>query len=405
LRQHIPKVTRLSALACLITAATACGVSVEGDDPPRGVIYEPVGLALHPANRYLYVVNSNFSLNYRRDRGGSVVVVDTDTLELLPNSGVQIGTFGGEIALNSPANGEPTRAYVTVRGDRSLVALDLSDGGARLRCGGGVLTAACALSTGGEDPFALSVRTLEFNVQGQPTQVDLVAVAHLLGEDVAAFAIRGDDLRSFNRVSSPLIAGAGGIARSPRTNQFYVTGRFEGAVVSFRPVFSADGEVEGLFETGSATIDRASPFSGVDSRGIAFNKAGTMAFVANRAPDSLLFVDVGPADPQTGAGARNRVVDALTMPSAPASVLVVEVAPGRELVYVTAYDEEEVIVIDPQTRAIVDAIELPSGGYSMAADTQRHKRLYVSLFEDDQIGVIDLDPDAEGFHTVTEVFP
>jgi DNA-binding beta-propeller fold protein YncE len=405
LRQHLLGIARLTAAICLVSALGACGVNVEGDDPPANSIYEPVGLALHPSGRYLYVVNSNFDLAYRRDRGGSVVVVDTDTMNIVPGGGVQVGTFGGLIQLNSPASGDPTRAYVAVRGDRTVVALELSEDGSQLRCNGEQTSQACVLPTPNEDPFGLSVRSLEFDIDGVSTPVDLVAVSHLLGDSVTAFAIPGDGLAGFTRVTSPLISGGNAIARSPRTNHFYVTGRFESSVVAFRPVFDSDGEIEGLFETGSVDIDRAAPFGGVDSRGIDFNQAGTMAFVANRAPDSLLLVDVGPTDPQTGAGARNVVVDTIQMPASPATVRAVEVEPGRELVYVSIFGQEEVVVVDPVTRTIIQNIALPSEGFDLVADTVLHKRLYVSLFEENTIGYIDLDPSSETFHQFQGVLP
>lgn len=394
-----------AALACVCAGwGVSCGVEVQGPEPPRDRLVFPVGLALHPSGNFLYVVNSNFDVEFREDRGGTVSVIDTDRLEIIPDAGVQIGTFGGEIKLNAPPEGGPTHAYVAVRGDRSVTALDIESGGAVLRCNGQVLTEACQVRTAGDDPFGLAVATVEVNAPSTgPLWVDFVAVAHLIGGNVSAFSFRGEgSSRSTTQVSAPLVSGANAIAQSPRTGQFYVSSRFTNTVVGFRPVFSAEGDLEAVFQTDEVTVEGAAPFNGLDSRGIGFNGAGTMAFVANRGPNSLLFVDVGPTDPLTGAGTRNRVVDVLPLPGAPADVQVLTVG-GRELVYVTSYASELVTVIDPVSHAVIGTIDVPGQPYGMAVDQVRHQRLYLSLFNAGAVAVVDLDPTSPSFHEVIAV--
>ncbi len=387
--------------ALLISMAAACGVDVVGDDPPLDAIYDPVGIALHPSGQYLYVVNSNFDLDFREDRGGTVVAIDTDTLEVIPSATVQIGTFGGDIVLNSPAEGPPTRAYVAVRGDKTVTALDLSATGAQLSCKGGRLTAACRIPTLNDDPFGLAVTSSEIALEGRTARMDFIGVAHLLGGNVTGLTVLDDEVAAFSRVSAPLVSGANDVALSPRNGQFYTTSRFSNAVVAFRPVIDK-GKIAGIFETAEVTIDNARPAGGFDSRGIAFNAEGTLAFVANRGPDSLVFIDVGPTDPQTGSGTRNVVVDVLFMPNAPAEIAVIDVG-GKTLLYVTSFEGKAITVVDPESRAVVDNIDLFSGPYGVAVDQERHKRLYVTLFGDDAVGIIDIDPASPSFNTLSGV--
>lgn len=399
-----------AARVCLLMATVAsamawsgCGAEVVGDDPPLDRIFDPVGIALHPSGRYLYVVNSNFDLDYREDRGGTVTVVDTDTLGVIPGSTVQIGTFGGDIALNAPPGGQgPTRAYVAVRGDKSVTALDLSEDGSALSCQGDTLSTRCRIPTSNEDPFGLAVASFDLEIDGQSTAVDFVAVAHLLGGDITGLTIRGESLDGFSRSNADIAVGANDIARSPRTGQFYVTSRFDNDVKAFRPVIGPRGELSGVFETASVGIDNAAPSGGFDSRGIAFNASGTMAFVANRGPDSLVFIDVGPTDPETGGGTRNAVVDVMLMPEDPAEIAPVEID-GRELLYVSSFSSKSITVVDPVTRAIVGNVELSSSPYGMAVDQLRHRRLYVSLFSEGAVGVVDIDPASPSFNQMTAV--
>lgn len=391
-------------LTCALLAS--CGVTVVGDDPPLDEFYGPVGMALHPTGKYLYVVNSNNALEYREDRGGSVVVVDTDRGEIVPGGSVQIGSFGGSIALNSPANGEPSKAYVAVRGDSSLTVLDLEGGGASFRCKGETLSAACRLVLENGDPFGLAVTTTTRNSVGddaaEPMEVDFVSVAHLLGSQITGVSLLNGDLRASSLVTASLVAGANDVALSARNNHFYATSRFTNTVVSFRPVFGTDGHIEGLFRVDEVEVENAAPYNGVDSRGIAFGEGGKMAYVANRGPDSLLFMDIGPTDAQSGSGSRNQIVDSMVMPAEPSDVAVVDFG-DEELIYVTAYNASQIMVVDPKTRTVVETIEMSSPPYEMVIDSVRHKRIYASLFEENAVAVIDIDPESASFNQVISV--
>lgn len=395
----------LAALSSVVAvfALASCGVDVPGDDPPYDRLHFPVGMALHPEGEFLYVVNSNFDVSYREDRGGTVMVMNTDELAIMPEGTVQIGTFGGDIALNS-VEGEPTRAYIGVRGNESLTVLDVEGRGSRLRCDGGRRSAPCQMPTGSKDPFGLVVSTTPLTGEdGQESLVDFVAVTHLTGGNISAFTVKGEgSRRSFSRVSSPLVSGANDIAQSPRTGQFYATSRFTNTIVSFRPSIDPDGDVVALFETDEIVVNNASPGRGLDSRGIAFNRAGTMAYVANRGPDAVVVIDVGPTNASTGSGSHNAIVDVIYMPNDPAEIELVEID-GRDLLYVTSYETDQIVVVDPKTRLIVELIEMPAKPYTMTVDTVRYQRLYVTLFNEHAIAVVDIDPDSPSFNQVTAV--
>ena len=381
-----------------------CGIEVEGPEPPEGVLYSPVGIALHPNGKYLYVVNSNFDLNYREDRGGSVVVVDTDDLTISPYklSGVQIGSFGGDIKLNDPADGQPTRAFVAVRGNRSVTVLNIEDNGSKLSCDGRSLSTLCEITTNNEDPFGLDVATFTTELEAAgSTELDFVAVTHLLGTDVTTFTLKSGpvDAQPF---SATLISGANDIARSPRTGQFYATNRFSGSVTAFRPVFDLNADVTAIVKTGDIFIENAQPYSGLDSRAIAFNGDGTRAFITNRGPRSLLIADVGPSNLEANSGTRNRVIDAITLPQDPADLAVISTG-DADLIYVASYESSVISVINPRTRTIVDSIKIPGEPYAMAVDQNRHQRIYVSLFADNAIAVVDIDPTSPSFNQVVSV--
>ncbi len=389
----------------LALLTSACGVDVIGDDPPLDRMFDPVGLALHPDGQRLYVVNSNFDLSYRADRGGTVTVLDTEQMRVIPEGTVQIGSFGGEIVLTP--DGE--RAYVAVRGNRSATALDIDDDGDKISCRGSTQSTACQIVTSNDDPFGLSLQTS----QRGDLSIDIIAVTHLVGGNVTGLARRfnpdgggscstGSIDACITRVSAPIVAGANDVELSPRTGQFYTTSRFTNSVVAFRPVLDTNGELEGIFETGEVRVENANPVGGIDSRGIAFNREGTMAYIANRGPNALVFVDVGPTDLLAGSGTRNRVVDQIIMPASPADVVTANID-GRELVYVAAFEQNEIWVVDPEIRAVIDTIEISASPYNMLVDNVHKKRLYTTLFSQAAVAVIDLDPASASFNKVIGV--
>lgn len=106
----------------------SCISEYEGISPDPTLIHYPIGLAVHPSGRYLYVANSNFDLAFT---GGTLMVFDTaedeeitsdflgvkttyKTLKRMEGSTVEIGSFAGQMLLSK----DGTRGYLAVRNDR-----------------------------------------------------------------------------------------------------------------------------------------------------------------------------------------------------------------------------------------------------------------------------------------------
>ncbi|HYG69318.1 MAG TPA: hypothetical protein VD838_16720, partial [Anaeromyxobacteraceae bacterium] len=143
----------IPALAFALLAG--CGESVAENRPPLDRIFSPTGLAVAPrpggGGDLLYVVNSNYALDYAPDDGGSVIVIDPEASVEPPGGGVapaavvggfRIPSYGGEIAIAHP--GLPgceslpgTTAIVPVRYTNETWVLDVdSNGGLSCASGG-----------------------------------------------------------------------------------------------------------------------------------------------------------------------------------------------------------------------------------------------------------------------------
>ncbi len=110
--------------------SAACADTYVDPLPRPDQLAWPVGLEVHPNGRYLYAVNSNFDTRYNEEVGGTVSVFDLETQEMLVGNGPFIPSFGGQIKLNDDAS----KAYVAVRYENQVLALDVAPNGSALGC-------------------------------------------------------------------------------------------------------------------------------------------------------------------------------------------------------------------------------------------------------------------------------
>ncbi|MFB6263794.1 MAG: hypothetical protein ABEL76_09250 [Bradymonadaceae bacterium] len=422
----------------VLSTAPACAEPFQPPKPPRDSVHYPIGLKLHPNGEFLYVVNSNFNAKYRENIGGTVSVVDTETLELRPKSTPYIPSFGGAIALNADAS----RAYVAARANDSVVALDVAEAGEgsdqpagrSLFCTDdeGERTsnpADCTIQrvpdrpSGtrlGSDPFGLSVTTLRRSPPGSDGEVpiDLVNVSYLADNRVSTLSLPRQQTTSASLQNGSLVAGGNDIARRPGTLNFYVAGRSSNDIAIYSPFVNLRdagqfGRVEALVGKGSFSLNVSS--RSVDARGLKFAPSGDRLFVTSRSPDALHVIDV--------LDDGHDHVGTVPVGNNPADVAYHRTADGRPLVYVPCLDGEAIYVVDPQSQTVVDVIELGSSPYSIAIESRPHHcdgpgtrcRAYVSMFDDKRneasrcgpdarqcgsVAVVQLDPESARYHRV-----
>lgn len=441
----------LLTILLLAVASSACGESFEPPLPPRGKINYPVGLAVHPEGRFLYVVNSNFNARYRADSGGTVSVVDTRSLEILKESTPFLPSFGGAIELNDDAS----RAYVAAREGNRLVAFHVAQEDGPAPAGGALFclddddeptsdpepcslqrvpknTAGARLSS---DPFDLAVTTIrrEEPDTGNEVPIDLINISYLGSNRVSTISAPNRSLEAASIQTAALLPGGNRIAQRPGTLNYYVAGRNSHLVARFSPFINFQtagsfGEVEALFRQGEIVLSNFvnSQTGGrisVDARGLAFDDSGEMLYVATRRPDALHVFELVAQNPATGGGLEHRLTATIPIADNPSDALVHDNPEGRRLVYVPSFQDESINVVDTDSKTLVDVIELDAGPHEMVIDTAANRcttpgetcRAYVSLFDDaaeaseqcgpesktcGSVAVIDLDPASPRYHRV-----
>lgn len=416
---------RRAARALILSAAilTVSCQPYEEPLPRRDRLNFPIGLALHPNGRHLYVVNSNFDSRYDPDYGGTVAVVDTDTLQVRAESSPYIPSYGAYIELNEDAS----RAYVTARRGDSLVALDVSDTadggvGSALTCPGEdgepssdptncTMRRVPDTEEGGripEDPFGLEVTTVQrTDGAGDPMSVDVISLSHIGNHNnVTSIAIPDGQLGAATMVNAALIEGGNQIARRPGTLEMYIAGRSTNRVAVFVPYVNASGEVEAIFARRNLPINNVT--SNVDARGVAFSEAGDRLYVATRRPDAVHVFNIAPSDPETGAGTRHELARVIPLRDQPSDVVVHRTPEGDELLLIPCYDGRVIEVVDPERGVVLAEIELDESPYQLVTEQGPGRcqvpgqrcRGYVSLFADAADNSTSCDDSNEGCGSV-----
>lgn len=426
------------ALAAL--ALSGCGVDETGIDPPADSLWFPLGVAAHPDGRYLYVNNSVFD---RRFNAGTVMVYDTEQGQILADATARMGLFAGELVMGRrrPADctGDdcvgPLAAFTVSRNDDQLIRIEVdasaANSPAHLRCDRDGL--ACAgdsiFSTfGSEDELAADPYSIALDGDGLwLTHVDR-GVLSRWDQRIMDDGSNGtfDYLCSIN-----LSGGATTVAVHPTSKYVYVSDRLGQriSVVQRRPLFGEEDTGVAGSPCELQVIDTIIVDPAADrgrTRGLAFSADGSLLYAASSTDQTLRIYDttIGTGRPRNRllgivplggfpnlvrvAGVRTdeiRVADGLDL--GPVGRALDAPEAGEGLVYVTLFDADEVVVIDPDLMLIVARIDVGDGPHDIAfmPDAEGNLRGYVSLFNAHRIAVVDLQPGSADRFNLVETVP
>jgi len=414
-----------SALVALVAPLVGACDSDDSTTPhPGDRLNYPISVTADPSGKLVWVVSGNFNLEYRN---AAVLAIDTETSAFVPELAFEVGAFPGNLALLE-RDGRAVAGYVTSRAEDRLYTATLGgDDPARptVSCPGGKVAGdilRCPASkaiertdvetadgkvelTLGSDPFGALV--VPRNAASEP---DLLLTAAMNDGRLAQFAL-GDDGSPTLVGSADFVNGLYGLARSPATGRVYGTSKLANVLSTFTIAKRLDSAKPGqgaldpvnpwVSQSGTLTIPE--PRANDRARAVAVSRDGTRLYLAYRAPDSLVIVDI--ADTSSG-GQRARVMHKVALDTDPNDVVVVpDAAGGGELVYVSCYGADRIEAVDPLTGRVVGGIHTGDGPSGMAfVGNERMRRLYVALFEDHAVGIIELDPTSPYYHTeVAEV--
>lgn len=397
-------------ISLLVVMMSGCEAGEEGISPPLDQLYNPLGLTAHPDGRYLLVSNSVFDRQYN---ASSLLLIDTFTDEVISERGVEVGLFAGEIGLtkicsdleltlDDPACEARVVGVIPSRDRGTLTSFEVvsdAEGSPQIRCGqksgestcgGGFVQASLNEEAEKSGPFSVSMTP-----QGAYlTHLNSGLVSHWLFTDKDPLITFGCQVR---------FGGANFVAQHPNADTMLVSDRL-GLSIYQAEIAQRDGDCQfnvlPPLRVGSGSVIG-------EGRGLAFSADGSTLFHVQSGQEVLhiyqtLRVAQGQfsyrllASVPVGREA-NLVRVPGVYPGGPQSASQGEVARlGQGLVYVTAFADNRVLVIDPQRGQVINSIEVGEGPYdiSFMLNEQGELRGYVSLFKDQAISVLDLQPES-----------
>ncbi|MCA9538636.1 MAG: hypothetical protein KC620_07090 [Myxococcales bacterium] len=407
---------RWALWACVGALCAACAVDEVGEPPPDDALYFPVGIAAHPDGRYLYITNAVFD---RRYNAGTLMVYDTAERRVLPEATKRIGLFAGELVIGQP--GGAVRGFTVTRDTYKSESVTSRLLQVDINAAAG--DAADHLTIGTVDSFA--GRTFETNPYGLSLTGEDLVVTHADRGVLSRWSVADTGLPVF-RCSVNLANGATAVARHPVLGWWYVSDRFEREVqvVAEFPRLLRSPDVGGLVNAQDCQLSpqravTVYPYDGGGrTRGLAFSADGSLLYVANSSEGALRIFDTT----VRGSGTpRNALIASIPLGGTPDTVRVAGCRPGEcagiapdsvealggGLVYVTLFDDDRVVVVDPTTLSPVARIETGQGPHDLAfmLDAGGTLRGYATLFNDHALAVFDLDPRSTSRFTLTATVP
>jgi DNA-binding beta-propeller fold protein YncE len=412
---------RAMAFVAFVGIVGGCMPDTSGIDPPSDRMIYPVGVSTIVDDQFLLVVNSNFDLEYN---AGTVTAIDIRDLEAefeAPESEVskdgqylflsaskliqvdetiRVGAFASDLDL-TPAG---DRAVIPVRGDRSIVLIDIGDdvNGELLDCGeGSDLRCNGAHRVESNDDYTLPIEPYEVASLDYPEpngEVTTLGFAtHLAGGEVSLFVIRDGQAGSaappeLIRVLSGVVPGASGIAVNPINRDIYVAGRRDPDphVAVLRVLTdSANGYYSDnpFFNQVDHVPIGDEMYAGTDARGIAVNSDGSLGYVVVRSPASLLefSVDGYSMTDLTSVCAEPSVVELFDYDNGTA-----DADDDITYAFVLCFVTGKVVIVDTRLMSVVSQ-STGSGPHAIAFDRTRG-RAYVANFRESTISIIKIEP-------------
>ncbi len=358
-----------------------CAQEIGGDVGSFSEMTYPTGMALHPNGRYLYVIQSNFNLDYRIKDGGILTVIDLQTRKILADKSKRIGSFGSQVVLNK----EATRGYLLTRSDSQLRWFDISEDGSTITCPkqdeSSTNLDKCTLLLDDEPTGMAIVRSHRNN------PFDLLMIAHIRRGKVTAVTVQNDEDANpvFSKKTAVLQFGASDIEWL-WSERFLLTGRSANSLLSIEPEINADGEVLGIRTIRTIKIPTA--YGRYEGRGFAIHPNRDNVYLLNQQPNAIYRIQVAPLlrDAMAGESAR---VEAMQMLPRNVGRAIWVGDENNGYIYVSSVSEDQIVILDPEDLSILAKFDTDDAPYAMIYDATK-QQLILENFRNASIWILDV---------------
>ncbi|MBN2693047.1 hypothetical protein JXR93_00165 [bacterium] len=358
----MPKKYLLPFLLLFISCATE---NFEESTPTDKLLY-PVALQLDSLEKNLFVANSNFDLHYE---GSSIITIDLDRLSIKEGKTI----FTNSFLINSVYDENDGYLLNLSKASKTLYLISTDENGLNSL----------------EKELTLSYSTPTTMIIDKTRK--LVYIGHRDGGKVSIVSYKDGKL---NIVKSFELSNFSGdlsdIVYDETDDKFYVSSSYSKTLTVFRPIFDTLGRVvyihyfDSIYVSNRSLLTTETP----DVEDIEMFNGKLFVGIDNPSAISILEkFDEG-----------FKFVNDIKTDYFPVKTLCL----SSEYCVSTIYDSKRIVLFNPEKGEIIKELELTQRVYGLTYSKIR-KELYITLFTDNSIGIIDLDESSSSFFKLKTV--
>ena len=362
----------------------ACSAPMRGSKPDFSRLSFPLYMQSSPDEKYLYIVNTNFDLDYN---SGWISVYNVESKKLLLEQGVIVPSYGGKLIFG-PKN---KRLFLPIRADSSIVVIDVE--GKKLICNKDSSNRECSgefivpnknvkdPKTGEEVPQA-GTDAYSACVMNSTEYGPLLFVASVSDSFVAAYSLKGDMPKYITHLK--VDPGVVDLACDEMNNRVFAAHRSSNQIneiVIEKTDLSDESDNSEVFTLKQRRAFGAPMEGNVADyfRSIKLAENNNILYATYRSSDSILKFDISKEDPVC--------VSTTPVPAGPAQLSILNVPVYGTFLFVVCTDDSSVVVLDESTMQLQRRVVLDRDPYTITLLPQ-HSMAAVSCFRDNSVALL-----------------
>lgn len=358
----------------------SCASEPLSDPTPKDKLIYPVTLAISKDGNRLFVANSNFDLRYR---GASIVVIDLKTQKIIPEETKILDSFLSDMETDEDEN----LLFVVSKDSAKLYAYNVSDSSPYLSCNeyeNGKCDVKNILQLSFDSPESMTIDKTR----------KLIYITHKSGPNVSIVKYEKKDgvlslrlLKSFT--VKDLTGRASAIKYNKSLDRVFVTSDHTKYVVSFKPLMDYYGNINKL---------KYFPLIKVTNRALLLNSYSQVEdisffedkmFLSMSNPSSISILTKQKSDNGDDVFSFDKSIYTDYFP-------VKTLCTDSGVCLTSLYESKKLAVLDVNNGLLLSNLNIEKRGYDMIYSKTK-KEVYITLFIDNSIMVLDLDPNSSTF--------
>ncbi len=357
----------------------SCASEQLSDPTPKDKLIYPVTLSISKDGNRLFVANSNFDLRYR---GASIVVIDLETQKIIPEETKTLDSFLSDMEIDKDEN----LLFVVSKDSGKLYAYNISETSPYLSCNeyeNGSCNVNNILQLSFDSPASMTIdRTRK-----------LIYIAHKSGANVSIVKYEKKDgilsLRLLKSLTVKDLTGrASDIEYNKNLDRVFITSDYTKYVIAFKPLMDYYGNINKV---------KYFPLIKVTNRALLLNSYSQVEDISFF--EDKMFLSI--SNPSSISILTKQKSDNGDVFSFDKSIYT-DYFPVRTLCtdngvcLSSLYESRKLAVLDISKGLLLNNLNIEKRGYDMAYSSIK-KEIYITLFVDNSIMILDVDPNSSTF--------